>query len=477
MMRREHGYSMIELLVAITLLLVGILAAVGALDSARTLTAVAERQTSMAHRAQQELERVQSLPYAQIGLKQPLASVTDPYYSAPAGSCPATPGGAAPTYQWDHKPGGSTATESLVVNSCTYGGSTYSNGVLDLVTCRNSDGQSITCPASPSRTPIVYRTYDYVTYTADPNCSGGTICPATTNNYKRITIVVTQDGAIQPSKPALLSTYVVNPSDVPQGAPANSAQNPVKSPTTTCGSSNPCNTALTGTPVTYFPTDCAYNQSCAQPSCSGNNLHLTLLNLLGTGPGAPDGLSTSVPVGNCSPQLPCFALDVGCAGGGTGGGGVLNPPPTDSSTCGSPPGDNKRTHVWVAPGIPNGSTVNLNGTGAMTLYLQSASAAAVNATVCVGLFIAPGGLLGSLTGNLLATQIGVAAKANVTAAAGVPSPVSFNFNVGQAAAVSGNLLGQAYVEVVVWLAASGGTAVDVGYDQVNAASQVTLMTT
>ena len=42
---------------------------------------------------------------------------------------------------------------------------------------------------------------------------------------------------------------------------------------------------------------------------------------------------------------------------------------------------------------------------------------------------------------------------------GVPTPVSFNFNVGQAAAISSTVLNLARVEVVVWVAASAATNV------------------
>ncbi len=72
--RGEQGFTLIEVLMAALLLVVGILTTLQALDSSRRLTLVAERQTSVAHRAQVELERVKSLPYSQIGLTGASAS-------------------------------------------------------------------------------------------------------------------------------------------------------------------------------------------------------------------------------------------------------------------------------------------------------------------------------------------------------------------------------------------------------------------
>jgi hypothetical protein len=95
----------------------------------------------------------------------------------------------------------------------------------------------------------------------------------------------------------------------------------------------------------------------------------------------------------------------------------------------------------------------------------------------VGLYIIPGGLLGTLAGNLLSQPIGAAASATVTATAGVPTPVSFSFNVGQAAAVTSTVLNVARIEVVVWVATSASTNVAFVYDQAQFASQFTLMST
>ena len=38
--------------------------------------------------------------------------------------------------------------------------------------------------------------------------------------------------------------------------------------------------------------------------------------------------------------------------------------------------------------------MNLTGTGGMTTYLESSSGVSVNVTVCMGLYVVPGGILG-----------------------------------------------------------------------------------
>jgi hypothetical protein len=251
---------------------------------------------------------------------------------------------------------------------------------------------------------------------------------------------------------------------------------------------------MVGTPIQYFLSDTPYPGSGGSggspgvPPCTGNNLHKTLVSLLGVA-AAPDLLGSSLPSGVCTdsssgvptPTTPCYALDLSGGCQGVAGPGLPSVPigglpfvPTGSASCGSPPLDNTKSHSWVTPGVPAGTTINLKGTGSMTAYLMSGSGVAVNVNVCLGLYIVPGGLLGSLLGNLLSTPIGATVTASVTAQAGVPTPVSFNFNVGSAGQIVGSLLGTR-IEVVVWLAASASTNVSLAYDQAQFASQLTLM--
>lgn len=481
-LRAQDGFTVIEILVAAIVLAVGIATMVKTFGAAQRLTLVSERQTSVAHRAQAELERIKSLPYSQIALTGTSASWSTQIadytgVSTAAGACPASGSGPAPVYQPDHSTGGSTTTEPLVLNGCSYtlsGTSTSITGGTIVPVQAWSQQQ-------PNGSTSSGNVYDFITWTSDPTCSQtstpGSKCP-TSNDYKRITVVVTLNNASQPSHPAIVSAFLPNPD-------ATTAANPVGS--TTCGPGQlPCNNTVSGqTPQQYFLCDSSYSSSsCSPPPCTGNNLHDTLFALLGLA-ASPDQLGSTLPTGSCTngggtPTPPCYGLDVltGCQG--------VPIVPTGNSSCGSgPPSSNNQTaHSWVTPTIPSGTTLKLTGTGSLTAYLESGSGVAVNATICLGVYLVPGGLLGSLTGNLLANPIGVVVSANATAQVGFPTPVSFNFNLGSAATIAsptlgplGVVLGLPRVEIVLWVAANASTDVQLAYDQAQFASQVTLMTT
>jgi hypothetical protein len=476
----QAGFTVVEVLVAAVVLLVGVLSSFLAIEASQHLDTVAERQTELAHRAQAELERVKSLPYDQVGLTGTnvswSGSVGSPtYVSAPAGSCPDTTTGPAPTYQPDHYPGGSASIESMVVNGCSYAGTTYSTGTVEAESSW-SDGN------------LSGRLYDFITWTSDPTCSQtttpGSVCPVS-NDYKRIVVVASADGVAQPSQPAIVGGYATNPSAAPPSV--TNTSDPLHNPSTLCidgqGHVVSCSNTLVGTPLQYFPTDCPYNGSCVSggggsattpPACAGNPLHATLV-ASGQTPPAPDILSPTLPAGQCldsggNPLPPCYATDLSC--GGLGG---LPLRPSGSNACGSPPADNTRGHSWVTPDIPAGTSVNLTGTGSMTSYLQSTTGATVSGTLCLGLYIVRDSTLGSQSGNLFATPIGSTATASVTAPASAPAPISFTFTTGQGATVSSSTGNLARIEFVEWLAGTGSTQMTLDFDQLDFPSQVTLM--
>ena len=519
----EEGFTIIEVLAAAIVLVIGIGAMLTVFSASGKLTLAAERSTSEAHRASLELERLKSLPWGQIALtgtsSQWSTTSTDyTYVGGLSGSCPAAPSGAAPQYQPDHKPGGSTATEPLVINGCSYtlnGSSTQIAGGTVAPVTSWSDGH------------FTGNMFDFITWVNDPTCSqtqtAGSNCP-TTNDYKRITIVVTINGATEPANPAIVSELLPNPNQYSSSNPDNATTNCTNS----SGQTVPCDT-VSGSPTPFPLCDESYSSSCGggggTPSCSGNTDHQTVFNwlngLTNTAP-TPDLLGTTLPTGLCQtngvPTPPCYGTDVlgsGCQGlpfvpsapcngsgcstgtggngqggctancgsnlpggdnlGGCSGGTGCGPGGVNNAICGTaPPSSNTKAHSWVTAPIGLGSSVNLTGAGSLTAYLESGSGVAVNATVCLGVYVVPGGVIGALSGNLLASRIGVVAAANVVAQAGFPTPVSFSFNLGTADTVTGSLLGTR-IEVVLWVAASASTDVQLAYDQAEVASEVTLV--
>ena len=448
MKSRQDGFTLIEVLVAVMLIAIGILSVVGVLNMSRRLTLVAERQTTLTHQAQQELERVAALPYGQIAL------TTTPSHSTDASNPDFYVNGT--NFQYDRTD--SSKVEPLVVDP---------GGVLTPA----GDGSTSTWSAGS----LSGKVYTFVTWHYDSVCGTGTtaLC-SSSQDYKRVTVMVTLNHATHPSKPVMASTIVADPKAAPNGYTSGTT-NPLRSPDSKCldpsGAQISCTGFNNGTPVTYFLTDTPYSSSY-QPPATGNNDHCTILALLGCP--KTDQLITSVPTtGGTAP--PCFSLDIGCL---TGGGLDLPHPSTDAGSCGSPPSNNAKAHSWVAPAVPVGSTVNLTGAGGMTAYLQSASSVNVSAKLCLAVYIVPTGLLGSLTGSLLGTtQVGATVTADVQASAGVPTPVSFQFNLGSAAQLSSTVLNQVRIQLVVWLAASAGTDVALVYDHPQFASQVELITT
>src|SRR3954453_13455479 len=104
-LRCQRGLTLIEAMIAALIVVVGIIGLVGSFDASRKLTLISERRTSMAHRAQQELERLQAVPYSQLAMYETPAHSSEPenpdFYVA---------SGAPPNYQY-----GENSSESEVV--------------------------------------------------------------------------------------------------------------------------------------------------------------------------------------------------------------------------------------------------------------------------------------------------------------------------------------------------------------------------
>jgi len=158
----QDGFGLVELMVAVLVLTVGIAALVGSFDSSRNLVAVAERESAAVHQAEQELERLQALPYDQIA--QPSLS--------PSSTDPEMPG----TY----KPSGEP---EVVVSGSPTLQRTWSDGRLS--------GEVV----------------PFITWVNDDSVSGNG-----NHDLKRITVVVTLDGDRAPVYPIVVSTVVRPPS-------------------------------------------------------------------------------------------------------------------------------------------------------------------------------------------------------------------------------------------------------------------------
>ena len=159
----EEGFGLIEVIVAMVLLVIGVLSAFIAYEASQRADLRGERNAAVAHHAQSEIERIQSMSYASVGMKTiPTNSgsgkAKDPLnyvVNAPAG------------YEYDWS---APATSEPFVN----GGELEPSSAW-------TDG---------NRSGTLYR---FVTWVADA-CAA---C-AKSQDYKRVTVVLTTPGNAAP---------------------------------------------------------------------------------------------------------------------------------------------------------------------------------------------------------------------------------------------------------------------------------------
>ena len=182
----ESGFSLIELLLAMLLLSVGVMALLGTFDHSRKTTSTAEAQGAAVEVAERHLESISALPYAQIGLSSTPVTSLDPkspnYWVS--NSVP-------PSFRWD-PPG--PASAPLVVG----GSGSVANDL-------GSWGES----------RLSGRAYAYVTWVDDACASCSGTDQGITSDYKRITVAVTADAPSPLTKPVIVSTIVADPTASP----------------------------------------------------------------------------------------------------------------------------------------------------------------------------------------------------------------------------------------------------------------------
>ncbi len=400
-LRDEDGFALAELLIAMVILSVGLLATFGAMDAARALTTVSEAKESGTHVAQQEIERIQAMDYTQIALTStpaPSADEHDPRIRVTASGTYAAKSG--------------QAGEPLLVDA-VHG--TLASGPEHWDDGRNSGNL-----------------YRFVTWVDDPSC--GLLCPGT-HDLKRIAVAVTFDGPRAPRDPIILSSLTEDPQDGPTDGVTDGLLNPLEEPDTQCledGQWEECAGSVIGNALTYFPYDTdATGSSVRQPISGNHTLHNTiapvsalLCNLLIVISGCPkpDLMGTTPPPGpvvETDPLPPLFNYATNLAGGILGGRLLRQ----DAGCTGTPSQDNSKSHMWTTP--PVTSATELTGDGGMTLYSQTPAGVTGSAKICVRFYDVPASLL-----NLIAfppTSLGTASY-ELDEWPTQPAPVSFTFD-------------------------------------------------
>jgi prepilin-type N-terminal cleavage/methylation domain-containing protein len=177
-MTDERGMTIVEVMVALALMAVGVLAVMTTFDGSRDLVSNGEKSGIAAHQGELEIEKALSLDYDAIALPAVpghSASNTDPDFYVSSGG----------TYQWDQSASPAPA-DPLVADAA--------HGALTHVSTWN-DGQS-------RLSGSIYR---YVTWIDDPHIAG-------THDTKRITIAVTvtSNGPNGLKNPVLVSSIAID---------------------------------------------------------------------------------------------------------------------------------------------------------------------------------------------------------------------------------------------------------------------------
>jgi Tfp pilus assembly protein PilV len=205
----ERGLGLIEVLIAAFVITIGALALVGGLNSARKLTLLNERRTAMAHRAQLELERLQTYSYSELAMiSKPAHSAekTNPDYYVnytPAEKCTT----AEPCFAWNTSNTGEE--EKLVIAAkevdCAAKEESGCGIVATSPTGRECSKSVGACEWKDGL--VEGYAYDFVTWHKDGKC--GAKCPE--NSYRRLTVVVTAKVPAGNHEPAMLrvSTLIV----------------------------------------------------------------------------------------------------------------------------------------------------------------------------------------------------------------------------------------------------------------------------
>jgi hypothetical protein len=505
----SDGVMLIELLAAILVLAVGALTTFGIFDASQRANRVSELHEAEVHLAQGELERVESLPFSQVGLKQTPATSTDanqPGFYVTGSGCGAT-------FRWNQS---GTGTDPLVIKNCTYTSTGVSFPGCSPVTqyCNGTVPATTTVAATP--TSPQYTISDYVTWAQDPVCvPTPNVCPLS-YDYKRVTIEVTNSppngaqpaslaAADRPIRPVLVSSIVADPHAIPLVGNPN-VNNPLNNPGTTCTDANgnpivPCNNGLGGqTANTFYLTDSPEQSGYSAPSGDNACMHYTNRPQPPTVSGvyqcgsaaaltcslqqqsacpAPDLLSSTVPPSSI-PQEYNFSPNLSATKPGRV---ILRDPAavgsTNAAACAVTPSPvAQEGELWATQ--PLASQLTLSGNGGMTLYTNTLTGAPANVTMCVGVYLElppPGvttGLLDPL--NLLcgscstpdSTLLGTGAFTN-PAWPGALTPVSLTFsNLFSAHTVPAG----DSIAVRIWFTSASGDDVVVQYDAPTVRSSV-----
>jgi hypothetical protein len=376
----EHGFGIIEAVMAAAIFLAFAGAAFAMLVDSQKRTANAERHEAAISLAQREVERLRQYGYAELGLTATPAAAAAGADANPSNPAEYVSGGnlrvrsnfrdrnSAPP------PGVDAAGEPFVAPLAT--------GVDPAPTRMTSSGYS-------------YDVHRYVTWVNLTCVMGGTDrCPGPRDG-KRITIAVrpiAEQQQMAGSKPVWVSTVLTDPNSVAAGAtPPTTPADPTETAQNFYLYDTRCDQTVRQVPAAgHDARDTGQSLSCA----STNALRPDLMGTTRT-PGAGDDVMY-----NYSQDYP-FARTGGSAAPGL----ALLPPLVASPSCPTTYGavtaalDKHRVHRWVTPAMTTAFTGTTRST--LTFWTRTVDELAGEGTICVSLHKVSSA--GAIVGSALAT--------------------------------------------------------------------------
>lgn len=198
-LRGQQGFTLIEMLVAMFVLAIGIVATMNVFTSSKAISVVAQRYEVGVHQAQREMERLRSLPYAELGMtSQPALAdrlTADPdkvgYFNGATFTVKSL-AGAQPA-----------VTEQLVLPA------TNPTGAVN----------PTPTPFTLAGAGVSGKVYRYISWRPEDCGSDGTgaaLCPGN-QDTKRILVAVKMDtnGNVGPSNPIWVTSVAIDPTSEP----------------------------------------------------------------------------------------------------------------------------------------------------------------------------------------------------------------------------------------------------------------------
>ena len=353
--------TIVEVLVASIILVLGALGVLGLVDGATRGTFRAEQSQVVSDRLQQEVEKIKQLPFRQVGLT-----------ATPAGSGNSQlPSSRVSGSNYNVSPDG-TDMQEMVVNGTMHAGSQVTGGVVSATPTTFTNGD------------VSGTVYRYIVWDDDPTCASS--C-AEGSSLKRIVVAIklsdTSTGGDRFYQE--LQAQVVNPAAEPED------------------NTNPLPTDDDDTvPWTFFLTDTTCNNNSRQPITADHLTHNTrgtCANGLRTGntPGAPDLLWPEAPPYNPESPFYDYATDVEPSVNPTtdkglqvrkeNSNGCLSSAPAVATAPEADTTRYQRVHTWLTPAMPAGTDVQLDGEGTLSLWTKTINGAIYEGRFCVWLIV------------------------------------------------------------------------------------------